>query len=119
MILNLNCRKTVFMGKVRHESRDEIIKLMLQEKSTEEIAKITGYSIGTIRNVFEELREKYDVNSKLGITKEYIGDELEKIQAQILKIFFLIGRCQMTPWQKINKCNKKNRNFQKNKKFVF
>ena len=43
---------------VRKEAKDEIVRLMLQETPTEEIANIMGYSVGTVRKVFEELREE-------------------------------------------------------------
>ena len=38
---------------VRKEAKDEIVKLMLQDIPTDEIAKRMNYSVGTIRKVFE------------------------------------------------------------------
>ena len=59
------------MGIVKKESKDEIVKLMLQEVPTEEIARRLNYSVSTIRKVFEELRDEYGVNSKMGIAVAY------------------------------------------------
>ena len=49
---------------VKREAEKEILKLMLQDVPTEEIAKRLNYSVGTIRKVFEELREKYNANTR-------------------------------------------------------
>lgn len=77
------------MGVVKKEIKEEIIKLMLQEYSAEEIAKQLNYSVSTVRKVFEELREDFGANSKVGIATAYLRKEFtglnEKLQ-HILKI---------------------------------
>lgn len=93
------------MGKVKKEAKDAIIKLMLQEVSTEDIAKKLNYSVGTIRNVFEELREEYGVSSKMGITTAYLRSELEKVNNQLNRLFKIMDNCD---FEKKNSCfNKK------------
>ena len=54
---------------VSKETKDKIISLMLQNIPTDEIASILGYSVGTLRKVYEELREEYGVNT----TKEIVN----------------------------------------------
>jgi len=79
------------MGKVNAAAKDEIIKLMMQEFSTEEIAEKTNYSIGTIRQVFEELRGEYGVKSKMGIATTFMVQELLRVKSQINKILNIIS----------------------------
>lgn len=77
------------MGIVKKEAKEEIIKLMLQECTAEEIAQRLNYSVSTIRKVFEELREDFGASSKVGIATAYLRNEFtwlnEKLQ-HILKI---------------------------------
>jgi len=74
------------MARVKKEALDTIIKLLLKDVSTEEIAKITNYSIGTIRSVIADLREEYGVNSKTGVATAYFNEELLKIKILIDKL---------------------------------
>ncbi len=71
------------MGVVKKEAKIKIVKLMLQDIPTEEIAKLTNYGVGTIRKVFDELREEYNVKSKTGLAAAYLRAELKKLKKQI------------------------------------
>ena len=64
---------------IKKEVKEKIIQLMLQEVPTEEIAKKLNYSIGTVRNIFEDLRDEYGVNSKIGIATAYLRHEISKL----------------------------------------
>ena len=74
------------MGVVKKESKDEIVKLMLQEVPTEEIARRLNYSVSTIRKVFEELRDEYGVNSKMGIAVAYLRDKISEHLTPLLNL---------------------------------
>ncbi len=74
------------MGIVKKESKDEIVKLMLQEVPTEEIARRLNYSVSTIRKVFEELRDEYGVNSKMGIAVAYLRDKISEHLTPLLNL---------------------------------
>ena len=45
------------MGQVNKKAKEQILKMMLQEVPTEEIARKLHFAVGTIRNVFEESTE--------------------------------------------------------------
>lgn len=77
------------MGIIKKESKEDVIKLMLQGCSSEEIAQQLNYSVETIRKVFTELREEYEVNSKTGLAVAYLRQEFQaRIEAlnHLLKI---------------------------------
>lgn len=74
------------MGVVKKESKDEIVKLMLQEVPTEEIARRLNYSVSTIRKVFEELRDEYGVTSKMGIAVAYLRDKISEHLTPLLNL---------------------------------
>lgn len=59
-----------------------VIKYILQDYTTEQIAEITGYSTGTIRNIYSELRKKYNVNTKTGIALSYLRERLKKLEKE-------------------------------------
>lgn len=103
------------MGKVNAAAKDEIIKLMMQEYSTEEIAEKTNYSIGTIRQVFEELRGEYMVKSKMGIATAFMAQELIRIKSQINKILNVISIDSIHTKQKYN-FNKRSKKWKKSTK---
>lgn len=92
---------------VSKEAKEEIIKLMLQDVPTDEIALKTNYSISTIRATFEELRDEFGVNSKVGIARAYLHRKLSHSMQEILK---LLDSCQMTTTKK------SRRNLQKHRK---
>ena len=95
---------------VSKDTKERIVKLMLQDIPTEEIAAITNYSISTIRTTFEELREEFGVNSKVGIARAYLQKELFELNGHIQKILKLLDSRQMTTTQK------SRRNLQKSQK---
>ena len=76
---------------VKREAEKEILKLMLQDVPTEEIAKRLNYSVGTIRKVFEELREKYNANTKVGLATAYLREEIKQVSAQLCDIIEIAG----------------------------
>ncbi len=68
----------------------KIIHLMLEDKTTVEIAKLTGYSMGTIRNIYSELKNLYNVNTKTGIAVAYIKDKAKNVKKsldELLSVF--------------------------------
>lgn len=95
---------------VSKEAKDKIIGLLLQDVPTDLIASELGYSIGTVRNVFEELREKYGVNTTKEIKNIYLSKELNKLSNHIEEIQKIIRGCNFTPSQK------SRRNLQKHQK---
>lgn len=95
---------------VSKEAKEEIIKLMLQDVPTDEIALRTNYSISTIRATFEDLRDELGVNSKVGIARAYLHKKLSKLSFSIQEILKLLGSCQMTT------SKKSRRNLQKHRK---
>ena len=103
------------MGKVNAAAKDEIIKLMMQEFSTEESAEKTNYSVGTIRQVFEELRGEYMVKSKMGIATAFMVQELIRVKSQINKILNIISNDSLTTKQK-HKFNKRSKTWKKSTK---
>ena len=108
---------------IKKEVKEKIIQLMLQEVPTEEIAKQLNYSIGTIRNIFEELRDEYGVNSKMGIATAYLRHEILKLNESVCHVLNItnfinqpetrsqsgqnIKRCQITPTPKPSPQGKK------------
>lgn len=84
----------------KSEKYDKIVKLMLQDVSTNDIAKITGYSIHTIRNVYEELRLEYNVSSKVGIAASYLNNKISEASALLNEIASITGRGHLTPIDK-------------------
>lgn len=85
------------MGQVNKEAREKIIKMMLQDMPTEEIARKLHFAVGTVRNVFEELRQEYGVNSKVGIAKAYLFDQIKDVTDKMQSISDLCGNtCQIT-----------------------
>jgi len=63
---------------VSRESKDKIMNLLIQRVSTEEIAKKLHYSVGTVRKVYEELREEYGVSTTKEIADIYLDSTLLK-----------------------------------------
>lgn len=84
----------------KSEKYDKIIELVLQDVPTTEIAKITGYSIGYIHNIFEELRGEYGVNSKVGIATSYIAERINEATETLNNLCSLMGMCKNTPYEK-------------------
>ena len=103
---------------VSKETEKEIIKLMLQDVPTEEIAKRLNYSVGTVRMTFENLREKYNANTKVGLATAYLREEFSQISSQIGDIIEIMGgSCQITTRPKAVHGMAKNRiKKKKNKK---
>ncbi|MBQ9149850.1 response regulator transcription factor [bacterium] len=60
-----------------------VVQLILKGYSTQDIAKELNYSIGTVRNIYADLREKWEVNSKTGIALAYVGYKLKNIREEI------------------------------------
>ena len=50
-----------------------------------------NYSVGTIRKVFEELREKYNANTKVGLASAYLREEIQQVSAQLNDIIEITG----------------------------
>ena len=92
--------------------------MMLQEVPTEEIARKLHFAVGTIRNVFEELRQEYGVNSKVGIAKAYLFDQIKDVTEKMQTISDLCGNtCQITCNDKPFRSKAKRQNqSRKNKK---
>lgn len=106
------------MGQVNKKAKEQILKMMLQEVSTEEIARKLHFAVGTIRNVFEELRQEYGVNSKVGIAKAYLFDQIKDVTEKMQTISDLCGNtCQITCNDKPFRSKAKRQNqSRKNKK---
>lgn len=105
------------MGQVNKHAKEQIIKMMLQEVPTEEIAKRLNFAVGTIRNVFEELRLEYGVNSKVGIAKAYLFDQIKDVTEKMQSISDLCGNtCQITCSDKAFHSNAKRQNKARKKK---
>ena len=56
-----------------------VVQLILKGYSTQDIAKKLNYSIGTVRNVYKDLREKYEVDSKTGIALAYVKNKIKNV----------------------------------------
>lgn len=80
--------------------KERIVKLMLQDVPTDEIASIVNCSISTVRMTFEELRDELGVNSKVGIARAYLQRELLDLNSHIQNILKLLDSCQMTTTKK-------------------
>jgi DNA-binding CsgD family transcriptional regulator len=97
---------------ISKSAKNAVVKLLLQGLATDEIAKQTNYSIGTVRQVYEELRREYGVKSKTEIAIAFLRCEMLKLQKNLNETLKLIG-CQMTTPQKNQKsctfAGKKNR----------
>lgn len=75
----------------KSEKYNKIIKLMLQDVSTEDIAHITGYSIYYIRDIYKSLREEYDVSTKNGIAVAYLAEKIAKISKDLNELIEIIS----------------------------
>lgn len=106
------------MGQVNKKAKEEILKMMLQEVPTEEIARKLHFAVGTIRNVFEELRQEYGVNSKVGIAKAYLFAQIKDVTDKMQNISDLCGNtCKTTCSNKTFRSKTKRQNqSRKNKK---
>lgn len=106
------------MGQVNKKAKEQILKMMLQEVPTEEIARKLHFAVGTIRNVFEELRQEYGVNSKVGIAKAYLFDQIKDVTEKMQTISDLCGNtCQIACNDKPFRSKAKRQNqSRKNKK---
>jgi len=105
------------MGQVNKDAKQKIIKMMLQEVPTEEIAKRLHFAVGTVRNVFEELRQEYGVNSKVGIAKAYLFEQIQDVSAKMQTISDLCDTtCQITCSAKSFSDKEKRQNQRKKKK---
>ena len=102
---------------VKKESKKEIIRLMLQDVPTEEIAKRLNYSVGTVRKVFAYFSAEYGANTKTGLATAYLKEEILIIAAQIGGIIEMIdgggqiatsGKCTPSMAKRQNK-NKKRK----------
>lgn len=82
---------------IKEENKKKILNLMLQDVPTEEIARQLNYSVGTIRMVFEELREEYGASTKTGLAVSYLKNEVSKVATQLNNILELVDNsCQIT-----------------------
>lgn len=79
------------MATKKSEKYDKIIKLMLQEVPTHEIAKITGYSIYYIRDIYKTLREEYGVSTTSGIAVAYISEKINKVAQGLNELMEIIS----------------------------
>ena len=52
-------------------------------KNSKKHSKITGYSIGTIRNIYSELKNQYNVNTKTGIAAAYMKDKIKIVKKNL------------------------------------
>lgn len=76
----------------KKDIKTKIIELILKGKTTAEIARIMGYSIGTIRNFYTELREDYDVDSKTGIALCYVTDRMADIRNELDELISILPK---------------------------
>ena len=83
-----------------------VVKLILKGYTTEQIAKETGYSTGTIRNIYTELREECEVSSKTEIALAFVGDRLSDILKEMNELASLLPRYQMIPPPKDNQLDR-------------
>lgn len=105
------------MGQVNKKAKEQILKMMLQEVPTEEIAKKLHFAVGTVRNVFEELRQEYGANSKIGIAKAYLFEQIQDVTEKMQSISDLCNNtCQMTGTPKQFSRNGKRQNKSKKRK---
>lgn len=75
--------KSDLMQDNKNKKYSKIVHLLLEDKTTVEIAKITGYSIGTIRNIYSELKNQYSVNTRAGIAAAYIKDKIRIVKKNL------------------------------------
>ena len=80
------------MAYLKQETLEKIIKLILKDASTEEIAKKTNCAIGTVRRAIEELRCQYNVKSKTGVATAYVEQELIRIRKEIDNLLSLVQK---------------------------
>lgn len=78
------------MAYLKQETLEKIIKLILKDTPTEEIAKSVYCSVGTVRRAMSELRSEYGVKSKTGIAMAYLEQELIKIRKEIDNLLDLV-----------------------------
>lgn len=78
------------MGKKKSEKYNQVIKLLLQDVPTHEIAKITGYSLYYIRDILKELREEYGVNTTKGLAVAYLSEQITKIAGTLNELVKII-----------------------------
>ena len=71
---------------VSKAAKDKVIGLMLQNIPTDKIAAELGYSVGTVRKVYEELREEYGVSTTKEIVSIYLDKELAKLNNHISNV---------------------------------
>lgn len=84
----------------KSEKYDKIIELVIQDIPTKEIAQKTGYSVGYIHNIFEELRGEYGVNTKMGIASSYLAERISEALDLLNNLYSLMSRCKITPQEK-------------------
>lgn len=105
------------MGQVNKHAKEQILKMMLQEVPTEEIAKQLHFAVGTVRNVFEELRQEYGVNSKVGIAKAYLFEQIQELSDKTQAIAELCSTtCKITCNSKTFSSKAKGQNLRKKQK---
>lgn len=88
------------MGKISKDKYNQVITLMLQDVPTDEIAKKTGYSIHTIRHVFAELREKYNVDTKAGIVTAVLIDKIKNIADNMNELISITEGAKISTYKK-------------------
>lgn len=85
---------------VSKTAKDKIIGLMLQSVPTDRIAAELGYSVATVRKVFEELREEYGVSTTKEIVNIYLDRELAKLNGHIANIRTILKKSQNCDYPK-------------------
>ena len=78
----------------REQKLLKIVKLMIQEVPTDRIARQTGYSIHYIRDIYNELREKYGANTKAGIATAFLMEKIRKTRDELSALIDIVENHQ-------------------------
>jgi hypothetical protein len=95
---------------VSKAAKDKVIGLMLQNIPTDKIAAELGYSVGTVRKVYEELREEYGVSTTKEIVSIYLDKELAKLNNHISNVRKLLKKSQNCDYPKRRPIQDKHQN---------
>lgn len=78
----------------REQKLLKIVKLMIREVPTDKIAKQTGYSIHYIRDIYNELRERYGANTKAGIATAFLMEKIKETRDQLSSLLDIVENPQ-------------------------
>lgn len=57
---------------------NDLINLILEEKSNPEIANMLNYSMSRIKQKISKLYKKYDVKSRVGLVREIMKEKIKR-----------------------------------------